>query len=83
MPTLNIKNQHVYELAKELSERTGQSMTSVIEVALERRLAELRDTREGIADALHAIAVGAAPLLKHLPEDPFADLYDEETGLPR
>ena len=34
MPTLNIKNPRVYELAHELAEATGESMTSVIEVAL-------------------------------------------------
>lgn len=83
MPTLNIKNQRVYELAKTLSERTGRSMTSVIQLALERQLAETSDDREGIAEALHALAVEAAPMLRHLPPDPFAELYDEETGLPR
>lgn len=83
MPTLNIKNQRVYELAKTLSERTGRSMTRVIENALERQLAELSDGRTGIAEALHALALEAAPALRHLPPDPFADLYDEETGLPR
>ncbi len=83
MPTLNIKNQRVYELAKTLSDRTGRSMTSVIETALERQLAELTDDRSGIAAALHALAVEAAPRLTHLPADPFAELYDDETGLPR
>lgn len=83
MPTLNIKKQRVYELAKTLADRTGLSMTSVIEAALERQLAELSDGRRGIADALHALAVEAAPHLTHLSVDPFADLYDEKTGLPR
>lgn len=83
MPTLNIKNQHVYELAKTLSDRTGLSMTSIVEAALERQLAELTDDRRGIANALHALAVDAAPHLAHLPADPFADLYAEETGRPR
>ena len=83
MPTLNIKNQRVYELAKVLSERTGRSMTSVIEAALERQLADMADDRSGIAAALHALAVESAPRLIQLPDDPFADLYDEETGLPK
>lgn len=83
MPTLNIKNQHVYELAKTLSERTGRSMTSVIETALERQLADLADDRSGIAAALHALALEAAPHVAHLPADPVADLYDDETGLPK
>ena len=80
---MNIKNQRVYQLAKTLSDRTGRSMTSVIETALERQLAELADDRSGIAAALHALALEAAPHLTHLPADPFADLYDEETGLPK
>lgn len=83
MPTLNIKNPRVYQLAKTLSERTGKSMTSVIEGALEKRLEELDRSRDGIAEALHALALEAAPHLTHLPPDPFADLYDEETGLPK
>ena len=82
MPTLNIKNEHVYDLAKELSDRTGRSMTSVIEQALERELAEVQTSREGIADKLMEIARRTGPLLKDLPEDATADLYDE-WGLPR
>lgn len=83
MPTLNIKNPRVYELAKLLSERTGKSMTSVIETALERQWEETANDRSGIAEALHALALQAAPLLRHLAPDPFAELYDEENGLPR
>ena len=58
-------------------------MTSVIESALEQQLAQTSDRREGIAEALHALALEAAPLLRNLPPDPFAELYDEQTGLPR
>ncbi len=83
MPTLNIKNQRVYELAKMLSERTGRSMTSVIQTALERQLEEFWNERTGMAEAIHALALEAAPMLQHLPPDPFAELYDEDTGLPR
>lgn len=45
MPTVNIKNGHVYEFAKALSERTGRSMTSVIEAALEQPLADLQQVQ--------------------------------------
>ena len=38
MPTLNIKNERVYELARQLADATGASMTSVIESALEEKL---------------------------------------------
>ena len=77
------KNQRVYELAKTLAARTGRSMTTVIETALERQLAQLADDRSGIAAVLHALAVGAAPRLTHLPDKPFPELHDEGTGLSR
>ena len=87
VPTLNIKNQRVYELARKLSERTGQSMTSVIETALERELAAL-DHQRGRTRAqrmaeLEQLVQRTAPVLADLPADPFAELYDERTGLPR
>jgi len=87
MPTLNIKNPHVYELAHELAEATGESMTSVIEVALEQMLERVR-ARESIERAarsaeIEAIVARTSPLLADLPEDPTADLYDDKTGLPR
>jgi hypothetical protein len=83
LPTLNIENGHVYELAKALSERTGRSMTSVVEAAPEQQLVELDRSRDGIAAALMAVAREAAPQPADLPPDPFAELYHETTGLPR
>lgn len=45
---LNIKNERVHALAREVARRTGATQTSAIEDALERRLAELdaRDQEE-------------------------------------
>ncbi len=87
MATLNIKSQRVYDLAKALSQRTGQTMTSVIEVALERQLAALErdrgDLRARKMAELDALVARTAPRLADLPADAFADLYDEQTGLPR
>ena len=87
MPTLNIKNQRVYELAKALSERTGRSMASVIEVALEAELSALNRDRDAqrarkMAE-LDEIVARTAPVLRQSAGDPFAELYDEATGLPR
>jgi len=45
MPTLNIKNPRVYELARELAEATGGSMTSVIELALQQMLERVQRER--------------------------------------
>jgi antitoxin VapB len=47
--SLNIKNPRVHDLAREAARLTGKSQTSVIEQALERLLAELRDPSQ--ADA--------------------------------
>ena len=87
MPTLNIKNERVYELARQLADATGDSMTSVIERALEEKLERLRrqdaaDTHARLAE-LDAIVARTAPALRGLPDDPTAFLYEEETGLPR
>lgn len=43
---LNIKNEHVHELAREAARRTGLSQTSVIERALEELLAQLDEPAE-------------------------------------
>ncbi len=87
MPTLNIKNQHVYDLAKTLSERTGRSMTSVIETALETQLSAMNrgvDARRARKMAeLDQIVARTAPVLRLAAVDPSAELYDGETGLPR
>ena len=95
MPTLNIKNPRVYELAKLLSERTGKSMTSVIETALE--LTEDRLDGAGIRQV-----VGLGKALLQRPVEPLpgvaealqelagsfglmlitkGDLFDQETKL--
>lgn len=87
MPTLNIKNERVYELARELADATGASMTSAIEKALEEKLERLRRRHEADIQArlaeLDAIVARTAPALLDLPDDPTAFLYDEQTGLPR
>jgi antitoxin VapB len=87
VPSLNIKNERVYDLARQLADATGASMTSVIESALEEKLERLRrhhaaDTQARLAE-LDAIVARTAPALRDLPDDPAAFLYDEETGLPR
>ena len=87
MPTLNIKNQRVYELAKLLSEKTGRSMSSVIEAALEKQVAAIDDDllarRVRRMAELDEIVARTAPVLRRLAADPVAELYDPATGLPR
>ena len=87
MPTLNIKNPRVYELAHELAEATGTSMTSVVEVALEEMLARVRQRTQADQDRKLAELTS---LLNRMREhygpfdaDPTAFLYDDKSGLPR
>lgn len=83
---LNIKNEHVHELAREAARRTGKSQTSVIEEALEKLLADLEheSRRVGLKEDLMAIAADFQARLT--PEDRERMntdwLYDDETGLP-
>ena len=89
MPTLNIKNERVYQLAHRLAAITGTSMTSVIEQALEEKLAAV--DRRAAAQRVEKLAridrlldemarrMGA----EHGGADPTAFLYDDRTGLPR
>lgn len=85
---LNIKNERVHDLVRQLAELTGQSQTSAIEDAVRRRLEEMR------GDAEKERAERARRLdeiieeFQHLPvvgpsyEEIMADMYDER-GLPR
>lgn len=45
--SLNIKNEHVHDLAREAARRTGTNQTSAIEAALEEYLARLALSDEG------------------------------------
>ncbi len=75
--SLNIKNERVHDLAREAARRTGMSQTSVIEVALERLLADMSD--EGAIDRLIAGLQKDVATHGRLSTD---DLYDE-AGAPR
>ncbi len=85
--SLNIKNEETHRLVRQLAELTGQSQTSAVEDAVRRRLEEL--TRENEAERryrlLEEIAdrARAAADPEWLATDWDAELYDEETGLPR
>jgi antitoxin VapB len=80
VPTLNIKDPEVYELASELARRRDTSMTGAVRDALTEALERTRLTPEEKVRRMTAIARRSqaidAPILT---ED---DLYDER-GLPR
>ena len=87
VPTLNIKNPRVYELARQLSEATGTSMTSAIEVALEQMLERLRLRQRADHGArLAELEELLGRMREHfgpMDGDPTEFLYDDATGLPR
>lgn len=83
--SLNIKNEETCRLARELAERTGESMTAAVTVAVRERLNRIRDQHDiDLVDRLLAIGKDCAAHLK----DPYRSsdhgtlLYDE-LGLPR
>jgi antitoxin VapB len=85
--SLNIKNEEAHQLAKELAEQTGESMTEAVIVALRERLAQVRNREEQIqarADAIMAlgqeIASRMSPETRTMDVDEY--LYDEH-GLPK
>lgn len=85
---LNIKNEHVHQLARKAAGRTGLSQTGVIERALEEYLSRLDSDPQNItADRLEAMEHVVVEFGKHLtPARRRAlgtdDLYDAD-GLPR
>ena len=82
---LNIKNEHVHDLAKRAALMTGTSQTSAIETALKRYLEELggpdrqaeRRTRVDLVLADFDVRLDAAARADFTTDD----LYDE-SGLP-
>ena len=83
--SLNIKNDEAHELAREVAELTGESLTAAVTESLRERLARLRgEASPRLADRLVAIGHACA---ERLPE-PYrtadhADLLYDDRGLPR
>ena len=84
---LNIKSDEAYELASQLAELTGQTITSAVTGALRQQLdaeRRRRDKEAWIADIRSIAAEIRLELTKSgQPLDLSTDfLYDEATGLP-
>lgn len=87
--SLNLKNDEAYRLARELSERTGESMTKAVVIALQERLDRLKkekekETESEFVERIMAIARGC----REEWSEPYrstdhADLLYDERGLPR
>ena len=83
---LNIKNDEAYQMAKELSQLTGENLTQAVIKAIREQLelerSRIRTRRQGIGSALKALATEYQALPKKDLRDPNEILYDER-GLPK
>ena len=83
--SLNVKNPRAYELASQLSEMTGETLTDAVIRSLESRIAQERRRLLGDSTAKSILAFGErfAPGMKsEAHSSGHADLYGED-GLPR
>lgn len=82
--SLNIKNERVHDLVRELAELTHQNQTSAVEMAVQEKLDRVRDEQESRIERIMAIVDRIAPHLKDGPGSQDIDelLYDEY-GLPK
>jgi antitoxin VapB len=83
--SLNIKNPTTYQLAQELAEMTGETLTGAVTEAVRERLERLR-RREAPEPVERLLAIGR-DCARRLPE-PYrsadhADLLYADDGLPR
>ena len=82
---ISIKSIEAERLAREIASKTGESLTTAIQKALEERLERLRNQRRGqiLASQLEEILrrVDQLPLLDNRTADDILG-YDED-GLPR
>jgi len=82
---LSIKNIEVERLARELAEKTGESLTGAIQTALQERSERLKRQRKGqillsqLREILHR--VDQLPILD--PRSPEEIIGYDENGLPR
>lgn len=79
---MNIKSERAHALAKRISKETGDSITSVVEHALEEKLVKLERAREkaGRLMLIRSIVAELGPAPPGVTSD-HSDLYDE-WGLP-
>lgn len=82
---LNIKDPRVHDMVKQITAITGQSQAAAVESAVEQRLRELlaEDKAARILAIGRDIASRLTPEQSARMRDHPAELYDEETGLPR
>ena len=82
---MNIKNDEAQKLAHELSELTGESLTSAVTEAVRERLERLRSA-QGASLAHRLLRIGkecAAHLKEPFRSADHGDILYDERGLPR
>jgi antitoxin VapB len=84
--TMNIKNPHTHELARELAGLTGETVTQAVTVALQERLDRLRD-EAGAEERIRRMEELSRDIARRLGPDALAidhgDLLYDERGLPK
>lgn len=80
---LNIKDPRVHDMVKQIAEITGTSQAAAVESAVEQKLRELLAANR--AERILALGSDAASRMtaEERAFDYDAELYDDETGLPR
>ena len=84
--SINIKNQEACDLASELAQLTGETMTGAITVALRERLEREKGERSAEAQVQRLLAIGerCASLMGDGPSAvEHGDFLYDERGLPR
>ena len=86
MASLNIKNEETVRLVRELSRRTGTSMTGAITLAVKAQLEQGQpNPKAGLAEWLNQVSRETSALMNdgRTSKELMDELYDAETGLPR
>ena len=74
---LNIKNEETHQLARELAERTGETMTAAVTTAVRERLERVRrEQGDSLADRLLAIGRDCAARLR----EPFRSEMEDRSA---
>ncbi len=81
---LNIKEKKAHELARQVAQKTGETLTEAVIVALQERLDRLQDKNETkrMYDALLEISRQGAEMFPG-PHIDHAELLYDENGLPK
>jgi antitoxin VapB len=85
MPSLNIKNEETYRLAKQLAQKNGESVTSAVTIALKERLERQEpNSKAGLAAWLDEITQRTSAMMNdgRTSKELMDALYDPKTGLP-